>query len=102
MAQVQTILEPVFARLGVKHEARNLANGGLGKCSFLAPRNYQILLISTYVVFLLFRLSFPFAGTLQHGLASASIYGPDVDILMWDAGRFLNELAYRLVYFLCA
>jgi hypothetical protein len=29
-AQVQLVLEPVFARLGVKHEARNIANGGLG------------------------------------------------------------------------
>lgn len=28
--QVHRILEPVFARLGVRHEARNLANGGMG------------------------------------------------------------------------
>ncbi|CAJ1951846.1 unnamed protein product [Cylindrotheca closterium] len=52
--QVQWILEPVFARLGVKHEARNFGHGGL--------------------------------GTLQSGLAAGSIYGPDVDMLMWDAG----------------
>jgi hypothetical protein len=30
--QVQWILEAVFARMGVKHEARNFGNGGLGKC----------------------------------------------------------------------
>lgn len=28
--QVQWIMEAIFARLGVRHEARNLANGGLG------------------------------------------------------------------------
>jgi hypothetical protein len=29
-SQVHLILEPVFARLGVRHESRNLANGGMG------------------------------------------------------------------------
>ena len=51
--QVQRIMEPIFARLGVRHESRNLANGGM--------------------------------GTLQNALAAGSIYGPDVDILMWDS-----------------
>jgi hypothetical protein len=30
LAQVQLVLEPVFARLGFKHEACNIANDGLG------------------------------------------------------------------------
>jgi hypothetical protein len=46
-------MEPVFARLGVYHEARNFGNGGL--------------------------------GTLHNALAAGSLYGPDVDVLMWDA-----------------
>lgn len=50
--QVQWILEAVFARLGVRHQARNFGLGGL--------------------------------GTLQSGLATKAIYGPDVDVLMWD------------------
>eukprot|EP00980_Cylindrotheca_fusiformis_P008142 scaffold1727_cov133-Cylindrotheca_fusiformis.AAC.45 len=52
--QVQWILEAVFARLGVKHEARNFGNGGL--------------------------------GTTHNGIGAGSIYGPDVDMLMWDSG----------------
>mmetsp|Transcript_27829 Transcript_27829/g.77976 ORF Transcript_27829/g.77976 Transcript_27829/m.77976 type:complete len:879 (+) Transcript_27829:229-2865(+) len=52
--QVAWILEPIFARLGVRHEARNMANGGM--------------------------------GTGQHGIAAATMYGPDVDMLMWDSG----------------
>jgi hypothetical protein len=52
--QVQRILEPVLARLGVATEARNMAHGGL--------------------------------GTVQSALASKSIYGPDVDLLVWDSG----------------
>ena len=52
--QVQRILEPAFARLGVRHQSRNFGNGGL--------------------------------GTLQNSIAAGSIYGPDVDILMWDSG----------------
>jgi hypothetical protein len=52
--QVQRILEPVLARLGVAMEARNMAQGGL--------------------------------GTVQSALASKSIYGPDIDLLVWDSG----------------
>lgn len=51
--QVQWLLEAVFARLGVKHEARNFGMGGL--------------------------------GTGQAGVAAGSLYGPDVDVLMWDS-----------------
>jgi hypothetical protein len=51
--QVQWILEAVFARLGVRHEARNFGNGGL--------------------------------GTVHNAMAATSIYGPDVDVLMWDS-----------------
>eukprot|EP00934_Nitzschia_sp_Nitz4_P005318 Nitzschia sp. Nitz4//scaffold398_size17708//4157//6632//NITZ4_008802-RA/size17708-augustus-gene-0.22-mRNA-1//1//CDS//3329550300//5308//frame0 len=51
--QVQWILEPVFARLGIQHESRNFGCGGL--------------------------------GTLHNALAAGSIYGPDVDLLMWDS-----------------
>jgi hypothetical protein len=49
-------MEAVFARLGVKHEARNVGMGGL--------------------------------GTLQTGLAAASILGPHVDVIMWDSGMY--------------
>jgi hypothetical protein len=55
--QVAWILEPVFARLGVRHEAKNFANGGL--------------------------------GTIQHGLAAASVYGPAIDMLWWDSCKCL-------------
>jgi hypothetical protein len=51
--QIQWILEAVFARLGVRHQARNFGNGGL--------------------------------GTVHNGLGAGSIYGPDVDVLMWDS-----------------
>lgn len=51
--QLQWIMEAVFARLGVRHVAKNFANGGL--------------------------------GTIQHGLAAASVYGPAIDMLMWDS-----------------
>lgn len=51
--QVQWILEAVFSRLGVRHQARNFGNGGL--------------------------------GTIQHGLATSGVFGPDVDFLMWDS-----------------
>lgn len=57
--QVQWILEAVFARLGVRHQARNFGNGGL--------------------------------GTIHNGLAAGSIYGPDVDFLMWDSGMTERE-----------
>jgi hypothetical protein len=52
--QVAWIMEPIFARLGVKHQSRNFGNGGL--------------------------------GTQQNAIAGGSIYGPDVDLLMWDSG----------------
>jgi hypothetical protein len=52
--QVQWIMEAVFGRLGVRHQARNFGNGGL--------------------------------GTIHNGLAGGSIYGPDVDMLLWDSG----------------
>jgi hypothetical protein len=51
--QVARIMEPIFARLGVKHEARNFGNGGL--------------------------------GTVHNAMGMASIYGPDIDFLMWDS-----------------
>jgi hypothetical protein len=57
--QVQWILEAVFARLGVRHQAKNFANGGL--------------------------------GTMQHGLAASSVYGPAIDMLMWDSGMTEKE-----------
>jgi hypothetical protein len=52
--QVAWILEPIFARLGVKHESRNFGMGGL--------------------------------GTQHNAYAGGSIFGPDVDMLMWDSG----------------
>jgi hypothetical protein len=45
-------MEPIFARLGVKHEARNFGNPGL--------------------------------GTLHNTMGLGSIYGPDLDCLIWD------------------
>jgi hypothetical protein len=53
--QVQWILEAVFARLGVKHQSRNMGLGGL--------------------------------GTVQTGMATKSIVGYDLDILLWDSGE---------------
>lgn len=26
-------------------------------------------------------------GTIQHSLGSASLYGDDIDLLLWDAGK---------------
>ena len=60
-SQVQWILEPVFARLGVKHQARNFGMGGL--------------------------------GTVHNALGSGSIYGPDVDVLMWDSSMTEKDSA---------
>lgn len=57
--QVQWILEAVFSRLGVRHQARNFGNGGL--------------------------------GTLHNAIAAGSIYGPDVDFLMWDSSMTEKE-----------
>jgi hypothetical protein len=53
--QVQWILEAVFARLRMKHQARNCGLGGL--------------------------------GTTQTGMATKSIMGYDLDILLWDSGK---------------
>lgn len=64
--QVGWILEPVFARLGVRHESKNFANGGL--------------------------------GTIQHGLAAASVYGPSIDMLWWDSGE-CSEAVSRIPAF---
>jgi hypothetical protein len=52
--QVAWIVEPIFARLGVKHESRNFGNGGL--------------------------------GTQHNAYAGGSLFGSDVDMLMWDSG----------------
>ena len=53
--QVQRILQPIFARLGFYHEARNYGQGGL--------------------------------GTLQNSLSVQSLYGTDIDMLLWDSGK---------------
>lgn len=53
MMQCHKVLEPIFARVGVKLVTKNMAQGGL--------------------------------GTLQHSLGSGSIYGDDVDVLLWDS-----------------
>ena len=58
--QVQRILQPIFARLGVYHEARNLGQGGL--------------------------------GTLQNAMALQSLYGGDLDMLLWDSGEIMSHL----------
>ena len=57
--QVQWIMEPIFARLGVKHQSRNFGNGGM--------------------------------GTFHNAVASGSIYGPDVSMIMWDSGMTERE-----------
>lgn len=41
--QIQWILEAVFARLGVKHEARNFGNGGMGKLFCIVHRSTEKL-----------------------------------------------------------
>mmetsp|Transcript_24884 Transcript_24884/g.45064 ORF Transcript_24884/g.45064 Transcript_24884/m.45064 type:complete len:965 (-) Transcript_24884:82-2976(-) len=51
--QFHKIMEPIFARLGVKLITRNIAHDGL--------------------------------GTIQDALGSASIYGDDVDWIIWDS-----------------
>eukprot|EP00980_Cylindrotheca_fusiformis_P007548 scaffold1561_cov129-Cylindrotheca_fusiformis.AAC.40 len=53
MMQFHKVLEPIFARLGVKLITRNVGMGGL--------------------------------GTIHNGLGSGSIYGDEVDLLIWDA-----------------
>jgi hypothetical protein len=52
--QFQKVMEPIFARLGVKLTSRNIGMGGL--------------------------------GTLHNSLGAGSIYGSELDILMWDSG----------------
>ena len=53
--QFHKIMEPVFARLGVKLITRNMAQGGM--------------------------------GTTQASMGSGSIYGDEVDLLLWDSGK---------------
>eukprot|EP00980_Cylindrotheca_fusiformis_P009916 scaffold2194_cov130-Cylindrotheca_fusiformis.AAC.12 len=53
MMQFHKVLEPIFARLGVKLITRNAGMDGL--------------------------------GTIHNGLGSGSIYGDEVDLLIWDA-----------------
>ena len=64
--QVQRVLEPVFARLGVAMQARNFGMGGL--------------------------------GTLHNSLAAGSLYGPDVDLLIWDSGMTEKTPAHLEVF----
>ena len=37
-------------------------------------------------------------GTIQHGLAASSVYGPSIDMLMWDSGK--SRLITSSVFFL--
>jgi hypothetical protein len=55
MMQFHKIMEPIFARLGVKLITRNFGQGGL--------------------------------GTIQTSMGSGSIYGDEVDLLLWDSGE---------------
>jgi hypothetical protein len=55
MMQFHKIMEPIFARLGVKLITRNFGQGGL--------------------------------GTIQAAMGSGSIYGDEVDLLLWDSGE---------------
>jgi hypothetical protein len=48
-------MEPIFARLGVKLESRNMGMGGM--------------------------------GTIHNAVGSGSIYGNEVDLLLWDSGE---------------
>lgn len=41
-------------------------------------------------------------GTIQHGLAAASVFGPDVDMLMWDSGMTEGEEHAKEVIFIQA
>jgi hypothetical protein len=62
MMQFHKIMEPIFARLGVKLITRNVGMGGM--------------------------------GTLQAAMGSGSLYGSEVDLLLWDSGtsRFIVAL----------
>jgi hypothetical protein len=68
--QVAWIMEPIFARLGVKHQSRNFGNGGL--------------------------------GTQQNAIAGGSLYGPDVDLLMWDSGTWMCTFGDDVVAFVAS
>jgi hypothetical protein len=57
--QVQRIMEPILARMGVYHQSHNFAMGGL--------------------------------GTAQNCLAARELYGPNIDVLMWDSGMTEGE-----------
>jgi hypothetical protein len=63
MMQFHKVLEPIFARLGVKLITRNVGMGGL--------------------------------GTIHNGLGSGSIYGDEVDLLIWDSGECLKNRPHR-------
>ena len=65
MMQFHKVMEPVFARLGVKLITRNVGMGGL--------------------------------GTIQNGIGSGSIYGDEVDLLIWDSGKFFLRSAFACV-----
>ena len=62
MMSFHDLMEPIFARVGVKLITRNLAHGGL--------------------------------GTLQSALGSGSIYGDEIDMLVWDSGMTEKEDRY--------
>lgn len=64
--QVQRVLEPVLARLGVFHKAHNYGFGGL--------------------------------GTMQNGMASRDLYGPRIDVLMWDSGMTEGEAPVKDIF----
>lgn len=61
--QVQRVLEPVLARLGVHHVSHNYGFGGM--------------------------------GTVQNGLAPRDLYGPRLDVVLWDSGMTEGEPAVK-------
>jgi hypothetical protein len=61
--QVQRVLEPVLARLGVYHQSHNFGVGGM--------------------------------GTIQNALGSADLYGPELDVIIWDSSMTENEDSMR-------
>jgi hypothetical protein len=40
-------------------------------------------------------------GTIQHGLAASSVYGPSIDMLIWDSGMFYNYATRAQKWLLC-
>ena len=38
-------------------------------------------------------------GTVQNGIAGGSIYGPDVDVLIWDSGMTEPDTAHKDLFF---